>query len=232
MTTKEIQIALKSKGFDPGPIDGVRGRRTIAAIMAFQAKNNLEVDGIVGPLTAAKLFAGGPAPTDTVVPSTQPWMTEALRLIGVKEDTSSGSNPVIIGWGKKLSIAYGNDEIPWCGLFVAHCVGSQLPDEALPNNPLGARNWSKLGIECEPQLGAVLVFWRESKASGKGHVGFYVAEDSTAYHVLGGNQSNAVNVKRVGKDRFLNARWPSSAPAPTGQRRFANSTGRLSDNEA
>jgi uncharacterized protein (TIGR02594 family) len=232
MTTEEIQTALKSKGFDPGPIDGVRGRRTIAAIMEFQAKNNLEVDGIVGPLTAAKLFAGQPAPTETVVSSTQPWMTEALRLVGVKEDTSAKSNPLIIGWGKRLGIGYGNDEIPWCGLFVAHCIGSQLPSEPMPNNPLGARNWSKLGVECEPQLGAVLVFWRESKASGKGHVGFYVAEDAKAFHVLGGNQGNAVNVKRVGKDRIMNVRWPKSAPAPTGKRRFANSTGQLSSNEA
>ena len=56
MNTREIQLALQAKGFDPGPIDGVRGRMTIAAVKAFQAANSLVVDGIVGPRTSAALF--------------------------------------------------------------------------------------------------------------------------------------------------------------------------------
>ncbi len=40
----EIQRALKAKGFDPGPIDGVIGSQTMAAVNAFQRKNNLPVD--------------------------------------------------------------------------------------------------------------------------------------------------------------------------------------------
>ncbi len=40
----EIQRALKAKGFNPGPIDGVIGSQTIAAVNAFQRKNNLPVD--------------------------------------------------------------------------------------------------------------------------------------------------------------------------------------------
>lgn len=232
MNTRQIQEMLKSKGFDPGPIDGVRGRRTIDGIKAFQTANGLEADGIVGPLTEAKLFGGTAPVSKSVAPSTQPWMIEATRHIGVKEDTSDASNPLIIGWGKKLRISYGDDEIPWCGLFVAHCIGSQLPTEPLPSNPLGAREWSKFGIACSAQPGAVMVFWRESKSSGKGHVGFYVGEDDSAFHVLGGNQSDAVNVKRVGRDRFLGARWPSAAPAPTGGPRLVDASGKLSDNEA
>jgi uncharacterized protein (TIGR02594 family) len=234
MDTRQIQTQLKAKGFDPGPIDGVRGRKTIDAIIAFQSANGLQADGIVGPLTEARLFAGAPAPqpSPSVAPATQPWMIEALRLIGIKEDTSAASNPVIIGWAKTLRLAYGDDEIPWCGLFVAHCIGSQLTSEPLPNNPLGARSWSKLGISCKPQPGAVMVFWRESKQSGKGHVGFYVAEDDKAFHILGGNQSDAANVKRVPKDRFVEARWPATAPAPTGGPRRADASGKLSEKES
>ena len=44
MNTREIQLALQAKGFDPGPIDGVRGRMTIAAVKAFQAANATYVD--------------------------------------------------------------------------------------------------------------------------------------------------------------------------------------------
>jgi len=62
-----------------------------------------------------------------------------------------------MGWGKRLKISYADDEVPWCGLFVAHCIGSQLPAERLPINPLGARNWGRLGVECKvPQPGAVM----------------------------------------------------------------------------
>jgi peptidoglycan hydrolase-like protein with peptidoglycan-binding domain len=51
----EIQNALRAKGFNPGPADGVFGPGTKAAVIAFQEANGLVVDGIVGPLTLNKL---------------------------------------------------------------------------------------------------------------------------------------------------------------------------------
>jgi uncharacterized protein (TIGR02594 family) len=137
-----------------------------------------------------------------------------------------------MGGGVELT-SYNDDDIPWCGLFVAHCIGSQLPEEKLPTNPLGARNWAKLGDAASPQLGAVMVFWRQSRNGGLGHVGFYWAEDDNAYHILGGNQSNAVTIARLAKDRLLEARWPDTAPRPTGITRRASKNGQvLSQNEA
>lgn len=50
-----LQEALKAKGIDPGPIDGVFGSMTVAAVSALQAMKGLEVDGVVGPKTAAAL---------------------------------------------------------------------------------------------------------------------------------------------------------------------------------
>jgi peptidoglycan hydrolase-like protein with peptidoglycan-binding domain len=38
---RDIQAALKERGFDPGPIDGMIGKGTIKAMNAFQAANNL-----------------------------------------------------------------------------------------------------------------------------------------------------------------------------------------------
>jgi uncharacterized SAM-binding protein YcdF (DUF218 family) len=103
----------------------------------------------------------------------------------------------------------------------------------MPNNPLGARQWERFGKGTTPQLGAVMVFWRESQSSGKGHVGFYWAQDSQAYHILGGNQSNTVSVTRIARDRLLQARWPASVPGPTGIVRQADANGKiLSENEA
>jgi peptidoglycan hydrolase-like protein with peptidoglycan-binding domain len=59
---KELQQALSTAGFDPGPADGTFGRRTEAAVIAFQQANGLSADGVVGPETASALnsaVAGG-----------------------------------------------------------------------------------------------------------------------------------------------------------------------------
>ena len=232
MNTTQIQTALKTKGYDPGPIDGIRGRLTISAIKAFQAAHGLQVDGIAGPKTLAKLFpAGSPEGQAPLVPVAHSWMGEAVRLIGVTEDMSDDDNPLIIGWARDLDIDYNDDAIPWCGLFVAHCIGSQLTEEPLPNYPLSARAWQKFGTDCSPQLSAVMVFWRGSPSGALGHVGFYVGEDKDAYHILGGNQSNAVTVTRLAKGRLLKSRWPSTALAPDGTTRKLRADGSLSDYE-
>jgi Putative peptidoglycan binding domain len=49
------QAALRQLGFDPGPIDGIAGPRTRAAVEAFQRAEGLAVDSIVGPQTRARL---------------------------------------------------------------------------------------------------------------------------------------------------------------------------------
>jgi hypothetical protein len=53
--TADLQRALKSAGYDPGPIDGTYGQQTEAAVVAFQETNGLSADGVVGPDTAAAL---------------------------------------------------------------------------------------------------------------------------------------------------------------------------------
>ncbi len=52
---KFLQQLLESKLFPVGNIDGIFGSRTARAVRAFQAANNLTVDGIVGPNTWASL---------------------------------------------------------------------------------------------------------------------------------------------------------------------------------
>lgn len=53
--TREVQRVLKKWGYYTGNVDGINGPRTIAAVKRFQKKYGLTQDGIVGPLTAAKM---------------------------------------------------------------------------------------------------------------------------------------------------------------------------------
>jgi uncharacterized protein (TIGR02594 family) len=202
-----VQRALKAQGFDPGPLDGIWGRLTAAAVKAFQARNNLPV-GLLTADTERAILAAAPPPR----PATGlVWLDEAARLLGLKEVAGSGSNPQLLEMAKDLDIDYGSDDIAWCGLFVAHCIGATLSDEPLPSNPLGARSWGRFGRSVQPVLGAVLVFWREKREGWKGHVGFYAGQSANAYKVLGGNQSNQVSYANIAKNRLLSARWPRTA---------------------
>lgn len=54
-TVRGIQLRLLALGFDPGPIDGASGPKTVLAIQALQRAKGLVADGIVGPKTLAAL---------------------------------------------------------------------------------------------------------------------------------------------------------------------------------
>lgn len=50
-----VQVALRAHGLYLGPIDGVAGPMTRAAVQAFQRKKGLRVDGLAGPRTRVAL---------------------------------------------------------------------------------------------------------------------------------------------------------------------------------
>ena len=255
MTISDLQRALAAAGFDPGSVDGIAGPKTRAAVRAFQTARGLGVDGVAGPLTWAALRKGSAGPTATAlakpapasttppvvnqqpgtpspaIPAALPWLAAAHRLLGVVEAPGPANNPAILDWAAAADLPYDRDETPWCGLFIAQCLASTLPNAALPANPLGARQWLGFGIPVPPQLGAVLVFWRGSRDGWQGHVALYWAEDATSYHVLGGNQSDAVTITKIAKSRLLEARWPQGL-APLGITRHSDTLRGLSNNEA
>ena len=140
-------------------------------------------------------------------------LVEAVKHIGTKEIVGKQHNPTILSWAKALGLekVYTNDEIPWCGLFVAYCAHAAGLD--VVKHPLWALNWNKYGnVAKVAMLGDVLTFTR----NGGGHVGIYVGEDATHYHVLGGNQNNSVSVSRIAKERLSQARrtaWKIAQPA-------------------
>lgn len=54
---KAMQARLRELGYAIGSMDGIFGPRTRAAVLAFQAENDLTTDGIIGPATRAALNA-------------------------------------------------------------------------------------------------------------------------------------------------------------------------------
>ncbi len=133
-------------------------------------------------------------------------LEQMLRLVGTVEMPGVANNPVIMGWATELGIRaeYTADSVPWCGLAMA--IAAHRAGYEPPAHPLWALNWQKFGTPGgQPCLGDVLVFVRE----GGGHVGLYVAEDATAYHVLGGNTADRVAIARILKTRLVAVRSPA-----------------------
>lgn len=232
ITTAQIQKALIARGHDLGPsgADGVNGRLTTRALKAFQRGRGIAQSGVADRATLGQLFPDKP---NLQLQAKPPWDVEAKRLMGVKEIAGARSNPTILGWAQRsggwVASFFKNDDTPWCGLFVGHCIGLTLPDEPLPSNPLSALAWGKFGRGLTiPAPGAVCVF----KRAGGGHVGFYAGEDREAIHVRGGNQSNAVTVARVARSRLVGFRWPSTVPLPQAGVVAQAAGGALSKNEA
>ena len=55
---KEIQAALKERGYDPGPIDGEWGSQTAAALRRFEKDHQLPADGRLDALVLIALGLG------------------------------------------------------------------------------------------------------------------------------------------------------------------------------
>lgn len=162
-----------------------------------------------------------------------PWMEVAKSLIGTKEDPGPKNNPVILQWAEvvKVNKVYTADSIPWCGLFTGFVVASVGITPV--KDPLWALNWNKFGTAIDknkPVYGAIAAF----KRNGGGHVGFVVGHDNDSLHILGGNQSDMVNITRVAKNRLVGLRWPPGMdnypPGPVLKMTTLNVT--LSTNEA
>ncbi|WP_454287274.1 peptidoglycan-binding protein [Rhizobium arsenicireducens] len=209
-----VQTALLAAGYDPGPLDNLPGRKTSAALNRYQAANRLPITGLADTATISALI-GKSTSASALTP---PWIVLAAKKKGLHESRDKASLISFLKLGK----GYLGDPTtnPWCGDFVETCLAIALPKEAFPANPYAAINWVKFGMATTPRVGAVMSFHRGDPKSWQGHVGFYVGEDSSHFHILGGNQSNAVTVSRIAKTRLRpnGSRWPSSYPVNTSRR--------------
>ncbi len=155
-------------------------------------------------------------------------LVEGLRHYGLREIVGTQHNPVILLWWKELGRPFPDDETPWCGAFVGICASRS--GKELPAFPERAMSWKTFGRAVSaPMLGDVVVF----KRPGGGHVGIYVGADDVAYHVLGGNQGNAVSIARLNRNRAVAFRRPIYRNQPDNVKPIVlSASGTLSANEA
>jgi hypothetical protein len=172
-------------------------------IMAWQRAIGADDDGDFGPETLRRSMALLPTLPDQ---TSLPWMTSIKSVFGLHEVRDK---PRLQLWLRSDGKTLGDPTaLPWCGDAAETAIKTALPKEPftgpLATNPYWARNWIDFGGS-GMGYGCVGVFERPG---GGGHVGFLVGEDSIAYHVLGGNQGDSINVTRIDKGRLLAARWP------------------------
>jgi uncharacterized protein (TIGR02594 family) len=135
-----------------------------------------------------------------------PWLQYAANeaQANVREVVGSGSNPRVVEYLR--TVGFSDDATPWCSGFVNWCMTQA---SIAGTNRANARSWLQWGVPIvDCRLGAIAVFTRGSSPA-QGHVGFYVGLEGSNILVLGGNQSNAVNVKPYAQSRLLSFRWPA-----------------------
>lgn len=157
----------------------------------------------------------------------------ALGELGTVETPGAGNTPRIMQWAdavgiERIGYKYSGDSVPWCGLFMAWVA--LKAGKPVPAGPLYALNWGAFGGKAhQPLLGDVLTFVRPSG----GHVGLYIGESASTYHVLGGNQSDSVSITEIAKTRLRAVRRPPMSVPPASMKPWLiGASGLVSRNEA
>ena len=128
----------------------------------------------------------------------------AMSYYGLSETLDNGYNPKILEIINNISLFNIKKSVPWCAAFVNHVLKENGFNYL---NSLVARDILKLGRAVKsPKFGDIVVLWRGSINSSKGHVGFYVKTVGNVVYILGGNQDNIVCIKPYPLERVLSFR--------------------------
>jgi len=128
-----------------------------------------------------------------------------LGEYGLREIPGVENNPRIMEYFRWIGHSWvQDDEVAWCSAFLNWaCLVTGLPR----SGKLDARSWLSVGTPVyDPVLGDVVVLWRESVASWKGHVGVFIRQTDDQIYLLGGNQNNEVCIKPYSGGRLLGYR--------------------------
>lgn len=154
-----------------------------------------------------------------------------LKLIKSAEAATKQNLSWLFGKDSKGQTKY-NDETAWCGSFLGGVFADSGLGHKIPRDFYRAKDWEKAGTAlARPAYGCVVTFTRD----GGGHVGIVVGKTAKGMlKVLGGNQSDAVNIMDFDPKRATAYRWVSTGTVPNAHRFELPilPAGRISTNEA
>lgn len=127
----------------------------------------------------------------------------------------NGNNPKVVAYFKDSGNAgVKDDETAWCAAF----VGAMLKRAGLKGTgKLNARSYLEWGtpVDRKDAKPGDIVIFKRGNSSWQGHVAFFVKDRGALIDVLGGNQSDAVNVKGYQAAMLLGIRRASAKAKPT-----------------
>lgn len=149
--------------------------------------------------------------------SDPPWLAIGRKDIGLREVPGVETLPAMRRWLIQAKAWWDDDETPWCGTWVNHCVvdaGFTGPPQAYK-----ARAWLEWGTQLSsPVLGCLAVFDGGPRRPGGGHVGIVVGRDAALnggnLMILAGNQRDMVCILPFSRARVLPGgyRWAPAYP--------------------
>jgi len=132
-------------------------------------------------------------------------LLEMLSHYGLKEIFGSTHNPEILNMFKEIGYDWvKDDETAWCSAALNYfCLKTKYER----SGKLDARSWLDMPLKViKPELGDVVIFWRNNPTSWQGHVGLYINSDAHDIYCLGGNQNNMINIAPYSWDKLLGFR--------------------------
>jgi len=180
MTVGEAQAALSEIGLDPGPVDGILGRRTRGALIRFQESRGLAATGRIDAATTAALrsaMVAGPAVprpvrADAAVIAHGAGLAQARRAVARRFQPADFAPVDLNGDGLTDYIVRARRESDHCGMrLCSHMVllntgrdfrvvvdnVSAATIEALPGRTRGHRDLRFVGTFRSPEESVV---WR------------------------------------------------------------------------
>ena len=138
----------------------------------------------------------------------------AQRYIGLREFAGNADNPFIRWCHMSCTIGEAPDSVPWCSSFLNRLAWElRLPR----SKSAAARSWLLVGVPValhDAHAGFDVVVLKRGgggqpgpeRIDAPGHVGLFAGLEHENVLVLGGNQSDAVNISVYPQDRILGIR--------------------------
>lgn len=141
-----VQSALGDRGFDPGPVDGVYGARSSAAVRRFQSAQDLRVTGVVGAEEYRRL--GVECPSLPPGPGPEPG-PERCRRLSVTRPYLRGEDVRTV---QQALRSKGIDPGPIDGIYgpmTSRAVGVLQTREGITvNGVVDEEVYRRLGVRC------------------------------------------------------------------------------------